>query len=894
MYLVDRKHVCNTRLCPLCKYERPIEHDCYMHPLTVDEKESRRREYIFYDFECMMGEGGRHVPNLCVAHRVCTLCMEFPMNDASVSCDCKRERVIFEGEDALVKFGEYVLNGRRKAICLAHNSSAYDGHFLLSYVHSRGVKPRLVLSGRKIMCLEAFGVRFVDSLNFFPMALSKLPKAFGVQELRKGYFPHLFNVPESWGYVGPMPDAHYYGPEQMSASGRQEFLSWYESQRGKTFCFRQELVSYCISDVDILQRCCGVFRKLFVECTGLEPFTKSITIASACSRVYRTHYLESGLVALIPPEGVFKGRQSAIALCWLEGLHRADPGLKIAHYGNVGEQRVGGRLVDGVGVGGELYFFHGCFWHSCPVCYPDRSAAHPVKAVTHRENYDQTLSFMAELRASGRTVIEQWECSFRGSMTDADRATLSRCLAYEPLKPRDAFYGGRCNATTLYARVSRPEDSIKYVDFTSLYPYVNKYARYPTHHPEIYTGADIPDRVEGLIKCKVLPPASLYHPVLPYRTRGKLTFPLCRTCVESGARVACIHTDPEDRAITGTWVSIELEKACELGYVVLERYEAWHFPHTSQYSPETRSGGIWASFIDRWVGLKQQASGYPQDACTDAQKQAYLDAYEQHEGIRLDPAKIEKNDGLRSLAKLMANSHWGKSAQQSNKVQVTYVSDPVEYVKMMSDHSISVHDAYHVSDEYVALQWNRAEEYDAGLPHTNVVLAAYTTANARLKLYELLERLQERVLYFDTDSVIYLHRGDGSYNPPLGSYLGDLKDELPDGRVVEFTGLGPKNYAMRMADGETICRVRGFSLDYKTSQLVNFETLTAMVLTDPGREIETVRPHAIHRAPRTGSIYTAPLKKRYKMVYDKRLVLDDGIHTVPFGWLGPVFFDDVT
>ena len=894
VHMTYRKHACGVRLCPRCKHHRPLEHQCYMEPLTVDRNEGKRRQYIFYDFESMMVDGGRHVPNLCVAHKVCTLCMELPMDDPAVSCDCNRERVIFQGETALEQFGEYVMNGRRKAICIAHNSSAYDGQFLLAYVHSRGVKPKLILAGRKIMCLDAFGVRFVDSLNFFPMALSKLPKAFGVEELRKGYFPHLFNVPQSWEYIGPMPDADYYGPEQMSTSARQEFLSWYETQRDKTFCFRDELVSYCISDVDILQRCCGVFRKLFVEYTGLEPFTKSITIASACNRVYRTHYLQSELLALIPPEGVFKGRQSAIALCWLECLVRDDPDLRITHYGNAGEQRVCGRMVDGVGSDGELYFFHGCFWHSCPSCYPDRESVHPVKAVTHRENYDQTVAFMTQLRTSGRTVIEQWECSFKQQMTDGDRSVLSRCKAYEPLKPRDAFYGGRCNATTLYASVSRPQDSIKYVDFTSLYPYVNKYACYPTHHPEIYVGSDIPEHVEGLVKCKVLPPPSLYHPVLPYRTRGKLTFPLCRTCVESGIRRPCIHTDVEDRALTGTWVTSELQKACQLGYQILQRYEAWHFPHTSQYSPETRSGGIWASFIDRWVGLKQQASGYPQDVRTAEEKQAYVDDYERHEGIRLDPQKIEKNEGLRSLAKLMANSHWGKSAQQSNKVQVTYVSDPREYVKMMSDRTICVHDAYHVSDEYIALQWSRAEEFDVGLPHTNVVLAAYTTANARLKLYELLERLQERVLYFDTDSVIYLHRDDGSYNPPLGSYLGELKDELPDSRVVEYTGLGPKNYALRMSDGETVCRVRGFSLDYKTSQLVNFETLSSIVLTDPDREIETTRPNAIHRPPRTGEIYTAPLTKRYRMVYDKRLVLEDGIHTVPFGWIGPVFFDDVT
>ena len=36
----------------------------------------------------------------------------------------------------------------------------------------------------------------------------------------------------------------------------------------------------------------------------------------------------------------------------------------------------------------------------------------------------------------------------------------------------------------------------------------------------------------GLVKLTILPPRGLYHPVLPLRQGGKLTFPLCRTCVE--------------------------------------------------------------------------------------------------------------------------------------------------------------------------------------------------------------------------------------------------------------------------------------------------------------------------------------------------------------------------
>lgn len=42
-------------------------------------------------------------------------------------------------------------------------------------------------------------VKFLNSLNYFPKALSKLPKALGLGDnFKKGYFPHLFNITVMW------------------------------------------------------------------------------------------------------------------------------------------------------------------------------------------------------------------------------------------------------------------------------------------------------------------------------------------------------------------------------------------------------------------------------------------------------------------------------------------------------------------------------------------------------------------------------------------------------------------------------------------------------------------------------------------------------------------------
>ena len=40
-------------------------------------------------------------------------------------------------------------------------------------------------------------------------------------------------------------------------------------------------------------------------------------------------------------------------------------------------------------------------------------------------------------------------------------------------------------------------------------------------------------------------------------------------------------------------------------------------------------------------------------------------------------------------------------------------------------------------------------------PNLKIFVACFTTCHARLKLYEELERLDQRVVYFDTDSIIF-------------------------------------------------------------------------------------------------------------------------------------------
>jgi hypothetical protein len=94
----------------------------------------------------------------------------------------------------------------------------------------------------------------------------------------------------------------------------------------------------------------------------------------------------------------------------------------------------------------------------------------------------------------------------------------------------------------------------------------------------------------------------------------------------------------------------------------------------------------------------------------------------------------------------MLNSFWGKFAQRPNMAKTEQIRDTQVYYDYLTSDEINVLDANLVSDDMIEIQYEYTENFIAPNAKTNVVIAAFTTAYARLKLYEVLDMLQERVL----------------------------------------------------------------------------------------------------------------------------------------------------
>jgi hypothetical protein len=81
-------------------------------------------------------------------------------------------------------------------------------------------------------------------------------------------------------------------------------------------------------------------------------------------------------------------------------------------------------------------------------------------------------------------------------------------------------------------------------------------------------------------------------------------------------------------------VTSKLHKALEVGYQLDQIYEVWHFPQSSQY--------LFASYINTFLKIKQEASGFPDDCNTPQQQKDCIEDILQREGILMNPAKIKK------------------------------------------------------------------------------------------------------------------------------------------------------------------------------------------------------------------------------------------------------------
>lgn len=231
----------------------------------------------------------------------------------------------------------------------------------------------------------------------------------------------------------------------------------------------------------------------------------------------------------------------------------------------------------------------------------------------------------------------------------------------------------------------------------------------------------------------------------------------------------------------------------------------------------------------------------------------------------------------------MLNSLWGRFGMNTNRTKIKIIRTHKEWLEMITDNRYNIISFQEYSPNLKQVFYNENSILQEGCNTTNVVLAAFVTCYARLKLLNELLKLGDRVLYYDTDSIVFILSKENEYEPPLGDYLGKLTDELDGEYIEEFVSLGPKNYAMMLSNKKTKCVIKGLSLNYIASTKVNFEEMKKIVLKDIYKKLH-IPQFTILRDKKKWELISKSIEKEYGCVYDKRILLDD-FRTIPFGYI---------
>lgn len=884
-------HECKIFCSGCLRIKKPNKrHKCFMTRVALKKRCSK---ILFLDYETDQSSG-EHTPIYCFMKWIEFEYDGENQIEKIVSVDEKEFGVNYGVVDDV---GDFLFSNARfmNFTIIAHNMKGFDGCFLLQYLIRNNISVSIVPNGLKLtsIFIPSLQMRIIDSLNFLQMPLSAIPRAMGIEDKvrSKGHFPHFFSTPENLNFIGDLPDPNDYGISDIEKN--PDFQAWYENTKKKAretgeaeFDFQRDIRIYCKQDVVILMEGCLKFRELILKITSeisdqadvlpddaacvalkkklvadgeidseiddpeefenfkpdsfdpgaCDPFSY-LTAPGMCFGIFKGKFLKKRSVAQINPAGYENCRYSIKGCEYIEFLNIRH-GKNIIHALNspLGtEYRVADKFrVDGFDKSSKtVYEFHGCFWHGCPKCIPNRNDLQPVRKVSYQFLYEETMKRQREIIAAmpGCKVVSMWECEWeKMKKLESVKKIVENIHFKTRLNPRDSFQGGRVETSRIYydrfeKGVGQFNLGLHYFDICSLYPSVNCFESYPVGHPKIITSnlkTDISGYF-GLIQCSVIAPKNLRHAVLPVHVNNKLLFPLCRTCAEKKQIEPCNHSDDE-RMFHGVWVSEELKLAVREGYEIVKMFCVHHF--------DRQSNELFRDYIRTFYKLKLTASGRPVGE-TAEELEEFLRNTEINEGIKINPEDFEFNPGLRMVGKLCCNCLWGRMGMRDVFHNISLCYDMLSLNEILANQHNRISTVRCISENCVAVLFSKSSVDILNFTNnTNIYLAVFTTAYARMRLFSLIKKIGPRVIYTDTDSIFYEISPNPDENLQTGQFLGQLTNELSENEVIdEFVSGGPKVYAYKTSKGKVVVKVKGFQLNATNSVAFSFENLKRIILT---------------------------------------------------------------
>jgi hypothetical protein len=672
-------------------------------------------------------------------------------------------------------------DGKGKKRLWSHNGGRYDTRLIFDWIALNQshllVNSKSVFAGSKIFKLELAGCVFLDSCNHLSMPLKDIPGAFGLESsdiaqqlgipaLKKGEFPYAFSSPEHRDYVGPLPPIEWYEPTRRRRRNpldpREDdemgLRAWHAQEcarvqaamdsGGQGWNLREEELAYCRMDVLILCEGLKKWRTINLELGNCDPLA-SMTLASHAHNTFLTKHLQPNTIPVLKAQTTL-AQSNYQQLSWADEESLARPGYKGGRVGPTclllelsEEQLAAGWSID-------MYDFRSEYpsqmWDKpYPIGdyqYEAYAAFEPMDVALDRiEHEDGMVSCEIEYPA-GRTPL------FHPYLPSINNGKLTFSLEASPVINRDYIYP--VNA--------RPEA-----------------------HPEL----------EFIGPC-VGPEDEWYGKVNPRHFIEHWIARLNGTC--SGGEGCRVCKKFKDRP-NPVYTIFEVREALKLGYQIQHVY--WTL------STKKVSKDLFKSFLRPNYSMKLQYSGIPK--FIDWENPEHVRTFIEHHnqmGIPIQPKAgstdyrtwFSKNPALKMCGKLMMNSQYGKFGENSRKTVTSFVDTPEAEEALLNNDGVAKkivgRTFYDNSAEY-RIDTLRATET---VGHTNVILAAYVTAYGRHLLFQQLHQFGDRVLYYDTDSIVLVNP-PGAVRPIEGPFLGDLEWELKHAHA--FVSTGAKTYALK-------------------------------------------------------------------------------------------------
>lgn len=392
---------------------------------------------------------------------------------------------------------------------------------------------------------------------------------------------------------------------------------------------------------------------------------------------------------------------------------------------------------------------------------------------------------------------------------------------------RRAYFGGR---TEIFRPYFNDKSGVSVYDINSLYPSVMRDFEFPTNFKKFTHIYD--PKAFGFYEATVRVPKGMYVPPLGLMLSIDEKTKKAEPAADSRSGKFIFPTGE----FSGVWSTIELEYARSLGVKIVK---------TGRGAVFENGGYIFKPFVESLWEIRKNSA---KDSVDSFIAKLLLNSCYGRFGLNLEREKLEYDDGLG-------------------------LGTPSEY-------EFETNEELH--GRKVIARFLRSKERISSF--TNVAIAAWVTAHARIRMHKHYMKHQNNLYYTDTDSVFVSCEMESS--PELGEFKYEYKAE-------EACFLLPKTYALSGIKGlkdkkglETTHKavIKGIAREAVKMRGVSVDDLLDMLEGDMKRLKPEIIPIKFHLKPRMSRVKTAMRKgtflhveggreKVIKSRYDKRVIV---------------------